>query len=82
MEHLDVDLEIGTGLGRAYPVVVRSKGGEARLTRHFPSDAGDAGGKLIAEELCPSAEKEQRESVFAASPLARLPHLCYDGLAP
>ncbi len=39
MEYLDVDLEIGPGSGREYPLVVRSAaGGEARLTMRFPFD--------------------------------------------
>jgi hypothetical protein len=37
MEYLDFELEIGAGRGRSYPVaVLRSPGGEADATMHFP----------------------------------------------
>jgi hypothetical protein len=39
MNYLDFDLEIGAGIGRAYPVaVVGSPAGEARATMRFPFD--------------------------------------------
>ncbi len=38
MQYLDVDLEIGQGAGREYPIVVRSPAGEARVTMRFPYD--------------------------------------------
>ena len=39
MNFLDFELEIGTGSGREYPIVVHhSAGGDARETMHFPFD--------------------------------------------
>ncbi len=38
MQYLDVDLEIGQGSGRDYPLVVRSPAGEAHTTLRFPYD--------------------------------------------
>ncbi len=38
MQYLDLDLEIGAGSGREYPVVVRSPAGEARIVMRFPYD--------------------------------------------
>lgn len=40
MRYLDFDIEIGEGLGRSYPVVVRSAAGDAHVTMQFPFDDG------------------------------------------
>ncbi|MHB8575567.1 MAG: CHAT domain-containing protein [Dehalococcoidia bacterium] len=51
-EYLDLELEIGEGRGRQYPVaVVRSPAGEARDTMHFPFDRLALDGHLKTLEL-------------------------------
>ncbi|HEY7348675.1 MAG TPA: CHAT domain-containing protein [Ktedonobacterales bacterium] len=46
MAYLDIDLEIGRGSGREYPLVARSAAGEARVMMRFPFDEFALQGRL------------------------------------
>lgn len=49
LDYLDFELEIGPGSGREYPIaVIRSAGGEARETMHFPFDELALENQLLA----------------------------------